>query len=61
MQELLTTAQAAQQLGVTPETVRSFARRGLLTVAMRPPNGFLFTARDVQRLVKQRAKDNGNR
>ena len=55
---LVTTTQAADILGVTPETVRSFARRGKLRIAMHPPNGFLFDAREVERLAKRRQQGN---
>ena len=57
--QYVTTAQAADRLGVAPETVRAYARRGLLDVAMRLPNGFMFKARDVDRLAARLAKGNG--
>ncbi len=57
MTKLLSTADAARALNVTPATVRLLARRGTLRVAATTESGTrLFARVDVERLAKQRAE-----
>jgi excisionase family DNA binding protein len=54
-QQLLTVADAARRLGVTPAAVVAMERAGKLT-ALRTEGGMrLFVLKDVERLVAQRA------
>ena len=57
--ELLTTAQSAQRLDVTCESVRSMARKGKLKPAMiiGRMRQRLFKASEVERLRRERAKN----
>lgn len=57
--KLLTTAQAAAQLGVSPSTVRGYVERGLLTPAERIGTRLnLFAAADVA-TVPEKVKATG--
>ncbi len=53
---LLTTAQAAEQLGVTGQAVRNWVRDGKLRTAHESPAGYLFREADIVRLAAKRAK-----
>jgi excisionase family DNA binding protein len=54
--DLLTKADAAKRLNVTPQTVRNMVERGELP-AIRTERGWrLFRLRDVERLVAKRAR-----
>jgi excisionase family DNA binding protein len=52
--ELLTSAQAARVLGVTPDRVRQLADAGQLPVALRTAAGRLLRASDVAALAAAR-------
>jgi len=53
--ELLTAADAARLLGITPATVRIHADRGRLPVAQRTPGHMrLFRREDVERFRRER-------
>jgi excisionase family DNA binding protein len=55
MQELLSTADAARILEVTPATVRQMLRRGTLRAAARTEGGIhLFRRKDVEKLARER-------
>lgn len=61
LRQLLTTAQAAGQLGVTVRTISRYVKRGDLTPAVEAPGGergralaFLFDAGDVENLRLRR-------
>lgn len=57
MEELLTPADAARILGVTPAAVRDMAKRGRLAVAVLTRGGNrLFRRRTVERLARLRAQ-----
>lgn len=60
--DLLTVGQVSRELGVSAETIREYARRGILP-AMRNYLGWrLFKTQDVERLKREREKlhsDNG--
>ena len=57
MNKLLSTADAARRLNLTPATVRLLARRGTLPIAATTESGVrLFRAVDVERLAKARAE-----
>ena len=56
MQILLSVADAARLLGVTPQTVRIIANRGALKVTTRTEGGIrLFSRSEVERVRDQRA------
>lgn len=58
MTKLLSTADAARLLNVTPVTVRLLARRGILPIAATTESGVrLFRTVDVERLAKRRAEE----
>jgi excisionase family DNA binding protein len=58
MQALLTSADAARRLGVTPATVRLWERLGRLPATRTLSGTRLFTQDDVERLADARAADN---
>jgi excisionase family DNA binding protein len=55
MQELLSAADAARILDVTPATVRQMLRRGTLPAAAKTEGGIhLFRRKDVEKLARAR-------
>ncbi len=57
MENLLTPADAARILGVTPATVRLMVQTGRLRVAVRTEGGIrLFRRAEIERLATQRAE-----
>ncbi len=56
--ELLTTAQAARVLQVTPENVRRLARLGKLRTSLRVADIRLFDRADVEKLLHDRLQRN---
>lgn len=53
--ELLSTAEAARILHVTPDRVRQLATSGKLPPILSPSTGRLFARRTVERLARERA------
>jgi excisionase family DNA binding protein len=53
---LLTPAEAAQDLGLTPDAVRTMERAGTLPALKTRTGRRLFDARDVQALAAERAR-----
>jgi excisionase family DNA binding protein len=54
--DLITPAEAAKLLGLTPAAVRAMERKGTLPAAVKTGNGMrLFRRRDVLALVRRRA------
>jgi excisionase family DNA binding protein len=54
----LTIKEAAQLLGVTPETLRNWDRAGKLKPARHPLNGYrLYAREDLEALLKQIARN----
>ncbi len=57
MENLLTPADAARILGITPATIRLMVATGKLKVAVRTEGGIrLFRRADIERLATQRAE-----
>ena len=56
---LLTAAQAAQLVGVTPKTIRNWRDRGLLEVAKRNDHGWELFHKDDVRWAEAWARDLG--
>lgn len=58
MDRLLSPADAARLLGVTPATIRAMARRGTLTPVARTEGGIrLFSRKDVEELHRRRLQN----
>lgn len=53
--DLLTTADASKVLGVVPDTVRQWARRGLVPSLPTPSGQRLYRRGDIERLARDRA------
>ncbi len=53
---LLTTSDAAQRLGLTPDAVRQMERRGRLPATRTEGGVRLFRARDVEKLARERER-----
>ena len=57
MEDLLSTADAARILGVTPGAVRLMRRRGSLDVSQKTVGGIhLFSRKDVEELARKRVE-----
>ena len=58
MEQVLSSAEAARVLGLTPAAVRQLARRGALVPRLVTEGGMrLFRRADVERLAKRRAEE----
>ena len=59
MEDLLSTADAARLLNVTPEAVRLMRKRGSLHVTRKTVGGiYLFHREDVEELARRRVEEN---
>ena len=55
----LTTAEAAQMVGVRPETIRQWRRRGWLAAQGLDERGYPLHTREAVRAAERRVRDNG--
>jgi len=61
LDEYLTIKEAAEYLGVSPNTLRNWGARGKIAVHRNPVNGYrLFRTRDLQRILT-RTKESATR
>ena len=57
LSEYVKTAEAAQILGVSPNTLRAWARDGKIPVRRNPANGYrMFRRRDLEAFLEEAAK-----